>query len=171
MALARAHTLLAEGRWSGASLAELVTAELAAFAVRQVSAGGPQLRLAPAAAQAVSMALHELATNATKYGALSVPGGSLAVAWGLDGPADRLRFRWVESGGPAIATPPDSHGFGSRMIRATIEEQLGGSLATRWEAEGLVCEFAVPISRGFIPTPPEEAPPAASPARVAWPSS
>jgi two-component sensor histidine kinase len=170
-ALARAQTLLTESRWVGADLAALVQGELAPFLgdaeATRVTLDGPPVTIAPMAAQPLSMTLHELATNAAKYGALSVPGGSLELAWTLDWPADRLRLRWAERGGPAIAAPPDSRGFGSRMIRATIEDQLGGSLAARWEANGLVCEIAVPISRSVARATADEAPPGRSPAAPA----
>jgi PAS domain S-box-containing protein len=149
MALARAYTLLAEGRWTGASLGDLVAAELAAFATGQLCTGGPPIRLAPAAAQAVSMALHELATNATKHGALSVPEGRVGVDWWRDDAAMEIRLRWSEAGGPLVANPPANRGFGSRMLEATMRDQLGGRVERRWLPGGLICDISLPMARAL----------------------
>lgn len=154
-ALARAHTLLAEGRWAGTDLRNLVTGELAAFLPAgpdanggaRVVVEGPRAMLTPAASQAVSMALHELATNATKYGALSVPGGWISVTWMLDSAADVLRLRWAETGGPPLDTPPSRRGLGSRVIEATLRDQLGGRVERSWERSGLVCMAELPLAR------------------------
>ena len=169
-ALARAHTLLAEGRWKGAPLGALVEAELAAFLpasgvgepdgaeaahdgqspalpLPRVLLDGPALTLTPAATQALSMALHELATNAVKHGALSRTGGRVVVSWRADHAAGLLRLRWEEHGGPPVPAPPARRGFGSRVIEATARDQLGGRVERRWEAEGLVCEIEAPLGR------------------------
>ena len=158
-ALARAHSVLAEGNWRGATLAAVAEAELATFLpaspdpkTPRVSLDGPPILLTPAAVQAMSMTLHELATNATKYGALSRPEGRVAVAWSVDRAAGLLRLRWEERGGPPIAAPPIAapparRGFGSRVIETTIQGQLGGRLERRWEAEGLVCLLELPLAR------------------------
>jgi two-component sensor histidine kinase len=153
-ALARAHTLLAAGRWEGASLRALVEGELAAFlpaqdrkGVPRASVQGPDLLLTPATAQALSMALHELATNATKHGALGAPGGRVALSWQVDRVTGWLRLRWRELGGPVVAATPVRTGFGSRVIRATIQDQLGGAVAQRWERDGLACDIDVPLAR------------------------
>jgi PAS domain S-box-containing protein len=160
MALARAHTLLAAGRWTGAGLRALLEVELAAFLPATATAAGgarsdgpraelcgPDVLLPPAAAQAVSMALHELATNATKHGALSAPGGRISVSWRVAGEVDgrMLWLRWAEAGGPPVAGAPARRGFGSRVIEATIRDQLGGTVRKTWDAGGLVCELAVPL--------------------------
>lgn len=155
MALARAHTLLAAGRWAGAGLRALLEVELAAFLPSTAgSAGpraelrGPDVLLRPAAAQALSMALHELATNATKHGALSEPGGRITVLWRVADETDGglLWLRWAEAGGPAVAGVPGHRGFGSRVIEATIRGQLGGTVRKTWDPGGLACELAVPLS-------------------------
>lgn len=151
-ALARAHSVLAEGRWQGAPLRAVVEAELATFvgaAQGEPPAvlDGPPIRLRPAAVQALSMALHELATNATKYGALSRPGGRLRVGWCLDRAAGRLMLRWKERGGPPLAGPPARRGFGARVLEATVVSQLGGTVERRWEAAGLACELCLPLAR------------------------
>jgi PAS domain S-box-containing protein len=158
IALARAHEVLAAARWSGADLGALARAELAAFLPgweQGTSDGpgaeisGPPVTLSPAAGQALAMTLHELATNATKHGALSVAGGQVRLAWVVDGAADLLRLRWSEHGGPSVEGPPSRRGFGSRLIESTIQIQLGGLLRRTWEPDGLVCEAEVPLSRAL----------------------
>lgn len=93
------------------------------------------------------MALHELATNATKHGALSVPDGRVTVSWHVadEISGSMLSLRWTEVGGPMIAGVPGRRGFGSRVIEATIRGQLGGTVRKIWDPGGLVCELAVPL--------------------------
>jgi two-component sensor histidine kinase len=90
------------------------------------------------------MAVHELATNAIKYGALSAPSGRVAVTWNL-GPGRLLRLRWIEEGGPPIAGPPGRKGFGSRVLNGTVRAQLRGTVSLTWKPSGLVCEVDVPL--------------------------
>ncbi len=145
-ALARAHTLLAEGSWSGAELRALLAAELQPFLAEQrVELQGPRLMLPPTAAQSLAMALHELATNAVKHGALSVQDGRLAARWQLQVPG-RLRLEWVERDGPELAGAPARSGFGSRVLDATIRRQLGGRAALQWDRCGLTCVMEVPLA-------------------------
>jgi PAS domain S-box-containing protein len=158
-ALARAHTMLAAGKWESAALRELIEAELAPFQPTDVAGpdamppecrvmiDGPDLALAPDAVQALAMAAHELATNAAKYGALSTPLGRVSVSWKVDCRAGLLFLTWCERGGPVIAEGPTRRGFGSRVIEATVENQLGGSVERHWEEAGLACEITVPIAR------------------------
>ena len=155
-ALARAHTLLTEKRWAGVELRDLVAGELrnflgAAEAVPppRASLDGPPVLLLPQAAQPLSMALHELATNAVKHGALSVPGGRIAVGWALEPGRIGLRLLWVETGGPPLAGPPSRPRFGSRVMRGTVVDQLGGQLLLRWPQSGLVCEIVLPAGRAL----------------------
>lgn len=147
--LARAHSLLAASRWEAVDLRQLITEELAAYAGRelgQVTVDGPRLQLKPTAAQALAMVAHELATNAAKYGALSVPQGRLTVRWTLTRGRERqLRLAWLEAGGPVV-TPPGRRGFGTTVIRSSIERQLHGTLAIAWPAEGLQCDLAFPAA-------------------------
>lgn len=147
-ALGRAHSLLAESRWDGADLNELVHNELDPYRGarnRVVTCSGPALVLKPAAAQSLSLAIHELCANAAKYGALSADGGVLDVSWRLaDGPGSRLEVHWRESGGPGIAAPPGRSGFGSSLIRSSIRGQLGGSVEWHWRPEGLECVIVLP---------------------------
>ncbi|MFC7474716.1 sensor histidine kinase [Dankookia sp. GCM10030260] len=150
-ALARAQTLLTESRWMGADLNAMLHGELDPFlgnaGSTRVSFDGPALTVAPMAAQPLSMTLHELATNAAKYGSLSAPGGALDLKWSIDQLNDRLRLRWTETGGPRIAAPPTGRGFGSRVIRTTIHDQLGGEVAFEWQPDGLVCLMDLPLGR------------------------
>ncbi|MCR5881028.1 PAS domain-containing protein [Phenylobacterium sp. J367] len=146
-ALARAHQLLAEARWEGADLRRLVEEELLAFSLGEtarVSIEGDEVALPPAAAQAIAMALHELATNAAKYGALSVPAGKVRVAWRRDGGV--LRIVWEEVGGPPVATP-SRRGLGTSMLRRALEGPLGGETRLDWRETGLVCELELPLER------------------------
>jgi two-component sensor histidine kinase len=155
-ALARAQTVLAQRRREGAELRVLLEGELAPFLVaddRRGSAApraalrGPPVTIGARAAQPLCMALHELATNALKYGALSQPGGRLSVSWHLD-PAGRvLHIAWREAGGPGIVAPPERHGFGSRVIEQTVRLQLCGDVARRWMPDGLLCDLSVPLGR------------------------
>ena len=150
-ALARAHTLLAQSRWQGADLARLVGEELAPFrtdGAERIATAGPEVSLEPRTAQTLALALHELSTNAAKYGALSVTSGRVAVSWDLQ--PQGLVLRWIESGG----TPPQvpvAHGFGIRLISASIERQLGGEAAFDWRPEGLHCLLRVP-RRDYVDT-------------------
>ncbi|WP_305879961.1 HWE histidine kinase domain-containing protein [Siccirubricoccus soli] len=154
LALGRAHDLLAESRWLGADFRSLVEAELVPFlgdpaggdpVPPRAELCGPQVTLPPAAAQPISMALHELATNAMKYGALSRPGGRVALSWSLETASGVLRLRWEERGGPALEGEPARRGFGTRVVQATVVGQLGGSIQRAWEREGLRCEMAIPL--------------------------
>ena len=163
-ALARAQTVLAESHWVGADLGTILKGELAPFigavadGSERVVLEGPALAIAPFMAQPLSMALHELATNAAKYGALSRPEGRLSVTWSVDRAAEggggRLSLRWIEIGGPAIPGPPNQRGFGSRVVETTIREQLGGRVTPHWLPEGLRCEFEVPLVRTLAGRPP-----------------
>jgi PAS domain S-box-containing protein len=144
-ALGRAHQLLSEARWEGADLRRLVEEELLAFSLGEatrVSIEGPDVALSPAAAQALAMALHELATNAAKYGSLSKPQGRVAVSWTRTG-GGPLLLRWSESGGPMVATP-SRRGLGTAMLARALAGPLGGSSRLEWRPEGLVCELELP---------------------------
>jgi len=141
-ALARAHGLLAASRWNAVALRSLVDEELEPYAINAdcVARSGPDVNLKPAAAQSLGLVIHELATNAAKYGALSLPGGRIEVCWRQDG--SQLHIDWRESSGPPV-TPPSRSGFGSALIRITIERQLNGELEFDWARDGLNCQIAV----------------------------
>jgi PAS domain S-box-containing protein len=144
-ALSRAHTLLAESRWTGAALKNLVEEELAAYLTNdggRVTISGPELTLCADAAQVLAMTFHELATNAVKYGALSVPGGRVAVEWSWES-AERLILLWTETGGPPVRMP-SRRGFGSSMIEGAVNGQLDGTVQLDWPPEGLSCRMTIP---------------------------
>jgi two-component sensor histidine kinase len=143
-ALARAHSLLSESRWYGARIADLVQGELAPFRSsnpERLRISGRSVLLHPSAAQALALAVHELAVNAARYGALSTPGGSVHVTWEQQG--DELAFRWTECGGPA-PQPQTAEGFGIRIIRASVETQLSGTVAFDWYSDGMQCAIRAP---------------------------
>ena len=137
-ALANAHGLLAEEDGKGADLRAVLQAELAPYLeAGGVTLHGPPVGLTPGTVQPVSMVLHELVTNAAKYGALSVPAGRLTVVWEVDAGRGDLELNWVERGGPAVAGQPVRRGFGTKLIEGMVQGQLGGSIEQHWEPTGL----------------------------------
>jgi PAS domain S-box-containing protein len=143
-ALSRAHTVLSHSRWQGADLTGLVEEELAPYRSDRgdrITMTGPPVSLQPSSAQTLTLALHELATNAVKYGALSSASGRLKVSWELK--PSTLVLRWEESGGPR-ARKPAKLGFGTRIIVASIEGQLGGQAKLQWGDAGLQCVLTIP---------------------------
>jgi two-component sensor histidine kinase len=144
-ALSTAHRLLAGSRWEGADLNRLVEEEFAPYraaANARVLARGPVILLPPTTAQIIALALHELATNAAKYGALSTDLGRVELTWRTE--PGKLELIWGESGGPEKITPPNRRGYGSRAIVAGIERQLGGLANFDWQPDGLRCSLSVP---------------------------
>jgi PAS domain S-box-containing protein len=157
--LGRAHSLLADSRWEGVDLRRLAIEELAPFGSNdpgRVRIEGPALHLRPAAAQSFALVLHELATNAAKYGALATADGRVHLAWRLTaivhGEDGCLDLHWRERGGPLVA-PPTRRGFGSSVIRNSVERQLGGAVVFDWQVEGLVCRLSVPARQLASPGP------------------
>jgi len=143
-ALARAHALLSDSRWYGADLATLVAEELAPYRIGEpdkVQIGGPSISLQPHAAQALALALHELATNAAKHGALSSMSGKIRVTWTIK--PESLLLHWSETGGPQISPPP-TRSFGLNVIRASIENQLSGKATFDWAPGGMRCTLSIP---------------------------
>jgi len=143
-ALSRAHTVLSHSRWQGADLTGLVEEELAPYRSDRgdrITMTGPSVSLQPSSAQTLTLALHELATNAVKYGALSSAAGRLKVSWELK--PSTLTLRWEESGGPR-ARKPAKLGFGTRIIVASVEGQLGGQAKFLWSESGLNCVLTIP---------------------------
>jgi two-component sensor histidine kinase len=142
-ALANVHSLFVEKRWIGVELFTIAAQELAPYSNKddtRVGIEGPPVLLEPNLAQAIAVILHELATNAAKYGALSVPKGRIDLKWSHDigGP---LHLRWAETSGPAVQ-PPARQGFGRRIIKQMID-QLKGETRFEWCPEGLVCEITL----------------------------
>ena len=146
-ALARSHTLLAESRWEGADLLTIMEDEMAPYRTgdaERISVSGPQVMLQPAAAQSLALVIHELATNAVKYGALSSPNGRLSAVFRLR--SNSLDLDWEERGGPEIDEPQTAGGFGTRLISASLE-QLRGHAEFEWSKPGLKCRLTVPRGR------------------------
>jgi PAS domain S-box-containing protein len=141
--LSEAHDLLTRENWEGADLHD-VTMRLASLhgGVGRFTLNGPAMRLSPKTALSLSMALHELATNAVKYGALSTPGGRVDIVWTQIGPssAARLALTWTERDGPPV-TPPESRGFGSRLIERGLAAELSGSADIDFHPAGVVCRI------------------------------
>lgn len=147
-AMARAHTLLSHARWEGADLSSLVNEELDPYrAGDRIVVRGPAMTIKPSVAQNFALAIHEMATNAAKYGALSVAAGQLEVAWTFD--ADALILIWSELNGPGTMVP-EKLGFGSKVIDASIRRQLGGAIDLDWTNAGLKATFTIP-SMHFSP--------------------
>jgi PAS domain S-box-containing protein len=141
-ALAGVHSLFAKSRWTGAELGSLVKQELSPYSRGgRTQIDGPSVMLRPDLAQAIGVVLHELATNAAKYGALSAAKGQVRVNWSCA--ADQLGLRWIEAGGPHV-NPPTRKGFGAHMIEAIIRGHKGGDVRLDWRAEGLRCEITLP---------------------------
>ena len=157
-ALARVHTVLSLSRWEGAELGNLIAEELAPYITRnssRVAIDGPSVQLAPATAQTLALALHELATNAAKYGALSSPEGTIRLAWTCV--ANVLELEWCEAAGPLVK-PPTRRGFGTTSVIASVETQLGGQARFDWLPQGLLCRLVVPLAgRDKVPAQIAEA--------------
>lgn len=142
-ALGHAHSLLSASRWTGADLRRLIEEELAPYNENdgRIQIEGQSQALPPELAQSMALALHELATNAAKYGALSTPNGKVQIEWKPIG-AGRLLLRWSESGGPAVVKPTKS-GFGTVAIERMFRGQLDGDIRFDWRPEGMVCEISL----------------------------
>jgi two-component sensor histidine kinase/PAS domain-containing protein len=141
--MAKAHDLLRSRDWTGANLADVVARSLDAFAVGMIEVSGPDLQIEPRQALALSMALHELATNATKYGALSAREGRVRVSWHVEN--GYLQFQWLESGGPPVAEPTRK-GFGSRLLERLLVRDLGGEIGLAYDRSGLKFSIRAPLS-------------------------
>ena len=132
-------------------MADLVRTQLAPFAEdasSRIEASGPPLQLEPTAVHSIALALHELATNAAKYGALSVPDGRVAIDWEISGAetaAGRFRMRWRESGGPPV-TQPVKKGFGHVVIAEMVASSLRGQVTLDYAQEGLIWAIDMPCS-------------------------
>jgi PAS domain S-box-containing protein len=154
MALARSHALLASGGWQGVKLQEVVERTLEAYAVGgagRVSVAGPPILLKPSTAVTLNLALHELATNAGKYGALSVPDGCVQVIWTVDERGDHevplIRMTWRERGGPAVRAP-QRRGFGSRLLEQALPHEFAGKVVLDFAPEGVECRLSLPLGEG-----------------------
>lgn len=142
-ALAQTHELLSQSRWEGADILRLVNEEISPYrtaGASRIALAGPSVILPAEKAQAVALSLHELATNAAKYGALSVPEGEVTIRWELGG--GQLTLRWTELKGPPVAEPT-RRGFGMKIITASIAQQGRGEVRFDWPPSGLVCTISL----------------------------
>ena len=150
-ALSKAHDVLTDEKWAGAGLHEIAWQAAAPYDPEgdrhRFEIAGPPVNLPPKSAIAVALAFHELATNAAKYGALSVPGGRVRIYWTTspsDGGGARLTLTWTESGGPPV-TAPRAAGFGTRLIERGLADELQGAARIAYPATGVVCVIEAPI--------------------------
>jgi HAMP domain-containing protein/two-component sensor histidine kinase/CheY-like chemotaxis protein len=139
--LSIAHTLLSESRWEGADLRKLVGQVLAPYRPEAISTEGPDILLQPRTAQTIGLTLHELATNAAKYGALASSSGTVTLHWDIEDGA--LNMTWEEAGGPIVQSPITS-GYGMQVIGGSAE-QLGGEASFEWQPSGLRCSLVIPL--------------------------
>jgi PAS domain S-box-containing protein len=146
LALSKTHDLLSERNWTDADLRSVIEQEFAAFDTVRRAVHGPQIRLNAKSAIAIAMVLHELVTNAVRFGALSVAAGSVSVTWSVmeRGGASSLELRWREEGGPRIDAPVHS-GFGARMIARAVRGELGGEYACDYPPKGFSCAILLPL--------------------------
>ena len=153
LALSRAHDLLMHGNWSGTDLASVVKATIEPHngGENRFGVEGAYVPLQPALAVTFSLALHELCTNAAKYGALSVQEGFVNIAWHIRGDIAnaRLQLTWTESGGPAVVTPTRK-GFGSRLIQKALAMELTGEVSVSYEPSGVICTINAPLPPGHL---------------------
>jgi len=142
--LGRVQSMLSESGWRPVPIKFLFEEELAAFApsAEQIVVDGPPLAAKPEALQTLGLIIHELATNALQYGALSSPAGRVEVSWKQL--PDELALTWRERGGPPVVQPPAKKGFGTTVIDRSVSGALGGSASFHWEGEGLSCEIRLP---------------------------
>lgn len=151
-ALAATHTLLTRENWANVSIHDVVNQSVKPFREggERISIEGPQLEIAPKTAITLALALHELATNAAKYGALSNEMGAVTISWEVTGEkgeeGSRLKFRWTENGGPAVL-PPARRGFGTRMIERGLAAELDGAVTIDFQPTGIVCSVDAPLGR------------------------
>ena len=147
-AITRAHSLLtSRGTDSPGTLRDLIDTELEPYRGRALRVEGPGITLTPKAGLSVAMAIHELASNAAKYGSLSEPDGQLDVTWSVtDGIDRRLCLRWTETGGPVVAGPPSQRGFGTTLIERSLGFEFDAQVNRSFPPSGVVCVFDLPFT-------------------------
>jgi two-component sensor histidine kinase len=148
-ALAQSHGRLAEASWSGVSFDAMLRDELAPYRREDGSnlrVSGPPVVFNAKCALTLGMAIHELATNAAKHGALSNKSGSVDVTWQVDSRHGQLRIRWSETGGPTVR-PPERSGFGRLLLERALASDLGGDVQLDFAADGLQCAIAIPLDQ------------------------
>jgi len=144
VAMGKAHSLLTESRWRSVSLQSLIEEELEQFSRSGIAMRGPAILLTPKAALVLSLAVHELATNASKYGALSVEGGKVVISWQQTDDGG-MELRWIETGGPAVRKP-HRRGFGSTLIERALAIETSGEAHIEFLATGVQCVVSLPQS-------------------------
>jgi two-component sensor histidine kinase/FixJ family two-component response regulator len=152
VALGRAHDLLLQARWANADFANTIRGAIAPYdneGAARFSIAGPDIKIISGAVIALAMTLNELCTNTTKFGALSVPSGSVDIAWKIDDGLQRLKLIWSERGGPAV-TAPSRQSFGTRLI-GTLGRQLKGQVQLAYDPAGFVYTLGVPMSSLVAP--------------------
>jgi len=150
-ALSATHDLLTDLDWGPTPLRAVIAMELAPYAAgrdHDIAMVGPDVMLAPNDALSLGLAIHELATNATKYGALSVPSGRIGVSWEPVG-TDLVRVAWVERHGPSVSQER-RRGFGTDLIERIVAQELGGGVELRFDPEGVSCSLAVPVRQPAV---------------------
>lgn len=150
--LSKAHKILTEADWHETSLRETIFSALEPFALSRIEIDGHECGIDHKAAVSLSMVLHELGTNAIKYGALSIEGGRVLVRWTCQPKGDQigLDLLWQEQGGPAVA-PPQRRGFGTRLIERQIGMEFGGTAALDFKPDGLICAMKLNLPRNTDP--------------------
>jgi two-component sensor histidine kinase len=152
VALGRAHDLLLQARWANADFANTIRGATAPYdneSAGRFSIGGPDIKITSGAVIALAMTLNELCTNTTKFGALSVPSGSVDIAWNIDDGLQRLQLIWSEKGGPSVSAP-SRQSFGTRLI-GTLGHQLKGQVQLSYDPTGFVYTLGVPMSSLVAP--------------------
>ncbi len=147
-ALSATHDLIAQGEWNSTSLGAIIRTELAPYLdadERHVHMAGPNVELAPNDALALGLAIHELTTNAAKYGALSVPAGRVSIIWHMAKP-DLVELNWREYGGPPVVAPT-KRGFGRELIEKIVASELQTEVTLHFESEGVRCVLCVPVRK------------------------
>jgi two-component sensor histidine kinase len=159
MALAWTHDILTRERWAGASLKTVLARTMSPHGDGRVTLKGPDLRISPKMALALAMGVHELATNAAKYGALSTEAGRVEIAWRLDEAVapPQLTLEWRERGGPKVI-PPTRRGFGARLLERGLAHELGGQVELRFPPTGVRCRICAPFDPEPLEPPPLERP-------------
>jgi len=151
--LSKTHALLTAEQWSSAPLRSVVEPETVdVYGADRVTVSGPNIHMTSEATLAIGMAIHELATNAAKYGAFSDPGGHVELSWSRinDADSDRLMINWQETGGPAV-TSPERVGFGTQLVTSTIEGSLNGKVTPHWEPSGLRIVLELDFNEVTVP--------------------
>jgi len=150
LSLSAAYNVLADSTWTESDIARVVEGALAPYrnGDSRIAINGPSVNVTPSNALTLALAVNELATNAVKYGALSMEAGRIAVQWGItqgDGTnTGTLRFEWSESRGPVVL-PPTGTGFGSRLISSILAKEFGGAVALSYAPGGLTCTLEAPF--------------------------